>query len=145
MTTTNHYQSLPGSGGATAKIATTTPCGLFRAQGFGSDCGVAHGVLEHVADGESLPTTTALPTTTKASDSTPVDGCITGPADGRWPWRVKRSKPGRRGEVYGPDGKYRCSMNLALAIALAEELNEIDPRVDGVAFRAWRAAKEASR
>lgn len=144
MTTTNHYQSLPGSGGAPAAITTTAPVRPDRAEGVGSDCGVAHGDVGCPPEGESLPTTTALPIATNENPAGPT-GCITRPVNGCWPWTVRVSKSGKRGEVIGPDGRYRGAMTVHAATALVQELNGLDPRVDHVAYRAYRAAKEAAR
>lgn len=62
------------------------------------------------------------------------------PADGCWPWRVQEQ--GNRGQIVGPDGKYRGSMTAEKARALVQELNGLDPRVDHAAYQAWLREKE---
>jgi alkylated DNA nucleotide flippase Atl1 len=66
------------------------------------------------------------------------------PASERWPWwRVVVR--GERGQLHGPDGRYRGSMTLTKAQALAQELNGLDPRVDHAAYQAWLRSKEVAK
>ncbi len=44
-------------------------------------------------------------------------------------WKASISPNGKRGEIWGPDGRYRGAMSADKARALVEELNDIDPRV----------------